>query len=383
MGVYSSSLSNNQNINYFPYNLDSDEIDTSMIHNANEAASEIIVQTEQNWYTMMKAVGLSELNAIETDGDVIYEAANVTSFFTAIKNFFKKLFQKIAALFKTFAMRIYANSRDAQTFCDKYKDQIESLTVPKDFEYQGYDFEHIDESVPFANWDDSELDKIQKDLGTIQDDDEAKKRKQDVDNYANTDKENDVREGIRGEVLFRNKSKKITTDEWEEEVFKYFHKNQTEKDTINNVSPTHYRDEIINANKYKSVIDEDFTKFRSEYNKLMQELEKMQNELSKHTLRDTSTPGNNNTTGTKKETDPVVDIKLKLARIYADRNKFKYECASYVYNAQLNAIEEHNKQYKAVLVKLLSKSRMSTKKLDENTEFGVSHYNALNNINFI
>ncbi len=372
MGVYSSNLNNFNNHDYFPYSLDSDEIDTSLINNVDEAASEIIIQTEQNWYTMMKAVGISELSAIETNGDVIYEAANIGSFFTAIKNFFKKLFQKVAALFKTFAMKLYAGTRDAKTFCDKYKEQINTLTVPSDFEYQGYKFTHINEAHPFKNKNDTDdIESIEHDIDTTDPTSDSIKKR--IEEFADADKQKDKKEDIRGNIL-RGKGK-IDASEWDEEVFKYFHGEQTEKDTIDNISPSSYRDDIINSSKIKSVVDADFTEFKANYNNLMAKLDKKEKDLQNQTpVEDVN--GN-------KVTDKAVEAKLKITKIWSEQRKFEYECITTVYNAQLKAIEEQNRQYKAVLVKLLSKSRMGTKKLDENAEFGVSHYNALDNINFI
>lgn len=68
--------------------------------------SDIIYETETNWNTLMKAIGILELASVEKHGEVIYEAVDIKAFFRKIKEFFKGLLEKIGRLFKKMIEKI-------------------------------------------------------------------------------------------------------------------------------------------------------------------------------------------------------------------------------------------------------------------------------------
>lgn len=383
MGVYSASMNTGYNNDYFPYTLESAEIDETLYaDDIYHAASKIILQTEQNYYMMMQAVGISELAEIEEG--VVLEASG-TGFFTAIKNFFKKLFSKVASLLKTFGMKLASMSKDAQSFCDKYRDDINNIKVPKDFDYEGYKFTHVDDAFKFE-WPDGSnnspatnipdlIERIGKTSGGADETDpDVVKNKPEYktasEHFKDTDKKSEWFESIRGKTIGKNK---LDADDFEDEIFKYFHNNDTEPDTINNVDAKAYRDVICNSNSKKTIVNNNFDAFKAQYNTLMNTLEKMEKEYS-------------NTTGVGSgggNTNPIASLQLQLVRWWNEEMKFWYECNTTINQAQLNAIAERNQQYKKVIVKLLSKSRMNTKDVDESAGFGMSHYNPLENLQFI
>lgn len=109
--------------------------------NLDEAVSNLICETEVNWNNLMQAVGIAELTAMETQGEVIYEAVDIKAFFQKICDFFKNIFDKIAALFKKLALKVdeWFTSKSVKMFVnsEKFKN---TTTVPKGFKYTGYTF---------------------------------------------------------------------------------------------------------------------------------------------------------------------------------------------------------------------------------------------------
>lgn len=371
MGVYSSvgAFSYNNTIDHFPYGLDSEEIEVneSFLMDSTRAASEILVQSEQNWKTLMEAVGISELNEIETG--VVTEAGSTGGFFAGVKKFFANLFKKIAGLFKTLLMKITSGCSDAEKFCDKYKNEINRLTVPEDFEYKGYEFTNIDKAISY-----NEGGIIAKKLTTF--DKDTTERKLLLDAAKENDKKTDLKDEIRAGIL--GKSGKVEDSEWSEEVFKYFHKNETDPDTIDSISPTSYRDTITKSSEYKTIINKSYNDFKSDYNTLISNLEETEKNINSQMPDKTGNPD----PATVKADQENFSKALTACRTYIELEKFAWGLYTDFYNAGLNAIQERNRQYKAVLVKLLSKSMMKGAK-NESADFGISHYNALDNLNFI
>lgn len=375
MGVYSSvgAFSYNNTIDHFPYGLDSEEIEVneSFLMDSTRAASEILVQSEQNWKTLMEAVGISELNEIETG--VVTEAGSTGGFFAGVKKFFANLFKKIAGLFKTLLMKIMAGCSDAEKFCEKYKNEINKLTVPEDFEYEGYKFSNIDNKLTFN--DGGIASKTLSDL-KFNDFNGFNVNNNDITNLLAAAKENDkkteLKDAIRGGIIPGN-SGSLEESEWDDKLFEYFHNNEKDPVTISDIEPRSYRDTITKSSTYKQQINASFTEAKTAYNKLLSDLEKAENEINNKMPGKTEEDENNQEKYSKM---------LTACRTFIELKKFSWGLQTEFYNAGLNTIQERNRQYKAVLVKLLSKSMTKGAK-NESVDFGISHYNALDNLNFI
>ena len=103
--------------------------------------SNIVYETEINYASLMKAVGFSELSEMESNGEVIYEAANFKAFFTKIKEFFTNILNKIANLFKKImnAIKDWFMSKAMKAFANS--EAFKNLkAVPKNFKYFGFNF---------------------------------------------------------------------------------------------------------------------------------------------------------------------------------------------------------------------------------------------------
>ena len=105
---------------------------------------EIVAESQQEWNTLMKQVALNELAVYSSNGcrEVLYEAVDFSALFTRIKNFFKKLADKVKAIFHSFMAKLSSILSRDSTFAKKYgQDFINKVqNIKDDFEFKGYTF---------------------------------------------------------------------------------------------------------------------------------------------------------------------------------------------------------------------------------------------------
>lgn len=349
------------------YNWDSDMVDATIFENTEDPASLIIIQTEKNWNTMMKAVGLAELSEIESTGDVIYESGKASGFIAAVKKFFKNIFSKIAALFKAIGLRLFNGCKDAKDFCDKYKKEIGRIEVPDDFEYKSYEYTNLDTAFTFKDKDEN--------LAGIS---TAKPGDSTWSIYEKANKESDTLTDLvdkeRGSLL---KQSDITASDWSSEVKKYFRNGEDDTSMIGNVVPSNIVSTITNGSKIKDVLDKDFKNYKNSYDNLEKQLNKIESDFEKD-------KDDNYDTKNQDQKD-AIDFQIRAIKGYIDIVKERHKCLADIYQAQMDALNERNKTLKSVLITLINKTTFAkTKsKVDENAEFGVSHYNSfIDNISF-
>ena len=102
----------------------------------------ILEESERNWNTFMKAVGLQELNYFQnTNEDMVYTEANVSEFFSTAIAWFKSLFAKIKGLFDKFIAKITSIVRSDEVFVKKYKNKIieGAKNLPDTVKFKGYE----------------------------------------------------------------------------------------------------------------------------------------------------------------------------------------------------------------------------------------------------
>lgn len=112
-----------------------------------EGALMHVYETQLNYNAMMKAVGISELKYYqETGGDLfVNEAGAFGGFLEKAKALFKKIIEKIKAIFARFAMMMRKYTMGDKEFVKKYRTQIMSkASRVRDFEYDGWKFEGLD-----------------------------------------------------------------------------------------------------------------------------------------------------------------------------------------------------------------------------------------------
>ena len=145
---------NNDNLNGYGYNSgyhtdlyspsDYTIYDEGVDINYTTLGYEIVAESQEEWNTLMKQVALNELAVYSSNGcrEVLYEAVDFSALFTRIKNFFKKLADKVKAIFHSFMAKLSSILSRDSTFAKKYgQDFINKVqNIRDDFEFKGYTF---------------------------------------------------------------------------------------------------------------------------------------------------------------------------------------------------------------------------------------------------
>ena len=108
-----------------------------------EASMVAVAESEAVYNNSMKEVGIAELRYFEENGqEIIYEAVDIRAFFNKIKMFFKKLLDKVKAIFHTFIAKLSSFVQSDKDFVRKYEKEFSRKwnDVKEDFEFKGYKF---------------------------------------------------------------------------------------------------------------------------------------------------------------------------------------------------------------------------------------------------
>ena len=98
-------------------------------------------ENECNYNAMMKAVGISELKYYQETGKDLFlnEAGAISGFIEKAKAFFKKVIEKIKAIFHRFAAKINQFTMSNKNFVKKYSTELLKKNL-SGFEFEGYKF---------------------------------------------------------------------------------------------------------------------------------------------------------------------------------------------------------------------------------------------------
>ena len=105
----------------------------------------------ENYNTMMNAIGVSELSALERTGEeLVYTESVLGSIAERIKSFLKKVWERIKSLFKHFMMIIDGYAKNDKDFCNKYRKQIMAYHNISDFTFKGYKWSIVQAEINAA-----------------------------------------------------------------------------------------------------------------------------------------------------------------------------------------------------------------------------------------
>lgn len=108
-----------------------------------EDAYLLISENEENWNNIMKACAYNELTHFKESGEeYIFTEASGTGFLASAKAFFSKIWEKIQALFKKFAVMLGSFVKNDKDFVEKNKGTISAAlaNIPKDAKFKGYKY---------------------------------------------------------------------------------------------------------------------------------------------------------------------------------------------------------------------------------------------------
>lgn len=140
MGIYTSNNTTGVDI-YSPVQ-EEFKVDGLNV-NFHYLATEAVAESSRLYNNIMKSVGIAELQYFEEHGsEVIYEAGDISSFIEKAKAFFKKLIDKVKAIFHAFMAKLSTYVKNDKAFAKKYKNEFVDkwAKTKEDFEFKGYKF---------------------------------------------------------------------------------------------------------------------------------------------------------------------------------------------------------------------------------------------------
>ena len=141
MGIFTGNVTSSSVDLYAPTE---HEITTEGVNiNFYEASVMAIAESEVFYNRAMKEIGIAEACYLAENGrEMIYEAVDIKAVGEKLKNFFKKLIDKVRAIFHAFVAKISSWGSDDKKFVQKYEKEFSRKwnDVKDDFEFKGYKF---------------------------------------------------------------------------------------------------------------------------------------------------------------------------------------------------------------------------------------------------
>ena len=141
MGIFTGNVTSSSVDLYAPAE---HEITTEGVNiNFYEASVMAIAESEVFYNRAMKEIGIAEACYLAENGrEMIYEAVDIKAVGEKLKNFFKKLIDKVRAIFHAFVAKISSWGSDDKKFVQKYEKEFSRKwnDVKDDFEFKGYKF---------------------------------------------------------------------------------------------------------------------------------------------------------------------------------------------------------------------------------------------------
>lgn len=325
MGIFSTG---GYTINNEPLDIENMTYEESAYENPFEAGMNLVAESENNYNNIMKAIAMDELYALESTGaEIVYESGRLKSFFTKVKDFFKKLWEKIKGIFVKFFASINSMVLKDKEFVKKYKKALSSVDT-KNFTYKGFEFTNLNAPVK----DPQSIREI-KTLAQI----DADKDINSIKNYTESisdDNYTDIVDKFRGDLL---KDSKIESDYFADDLFKYFRNGEDSKVEIDKVDTNEQMKLIENTSDMKKQGEKALKDIKDPFDKVIKALE----EAERKAIKDIPTSDE----ASAKATAYSATVKIL---------KEAFGAAQLFTTAKLKAIKDQNAQAKSICVKLLT-----------------------------
>lgn len=280
-------------------------------------ACELVAESEMNYNRFMQAVGINELNYMETNGEeIVYEGAKLKGYVEKAKKFFQNILEKIKGFIKKFMVNVDSLIKSNDGFVKKYEEELSKMSTS--VKINGYVFTNLTEK-------------------------EYSVKIRDGQDFYSTE---EIQSNVLGGKVDGNFS---------EAIFKHYHNGETSKKDIT-VSDIKGQLSVIKSTKdLKDKAKKSYKAAEKQIKTILKELDNAAKAINKG---ETATEDSN-----------AAMLKLnKSVKAYKD-------CASAMHMVQggyLAALKAQNSQAKAVCVKALQgKYAEETKK---NIKEGFTHY---------
>ena len=371
-----------------------------------------VAAINENYNSLMRHIGINELQAIEQTGqEFVYTEGVLSSLWNTLKKFVLKVWDKIKGLFKHFIMIIDSYAKNDRDFCNKYRKQIMAYHNISDFTFKGYKWTiYTSEFGEACKVLDDETDKAHNNNGDAATSTKAEfeATRNDHDSYdekaANKIMErfeDDFAETLRGTVLSKfekgkGKAGKYSAEEFRKElgyalrngeeskeelddkdidVHKMFEDLYTSKDTKKAIKELYQptKKHIDNTIKLIDQADKDHVRNQPQ----TADEEKAKNAYDSATGHKSGDFANLNDENKKAAIEKERQVRVKRAKytskVYAYFSKVVHLCQEIIITMNtvvLNALKERSRQYKACLTKIVHHKSSNESAYTESADYG-------------
>lgn len=392
MGIFSQTVKNSYegydseitgNKSFEEAVLADDSLDTVFSENMDltECGLQAIIDFNENYNMIEKALMGNELVYMEQTGKE-YEYSDVVTegFLESIKNFLKKVWEKIKALFKNFIMKLDSYMKNDKEFVNKYKKEIYSGKDLSDFKFKGYVFTINDGAVKAAlvRCEDAGYEDSKKGIGSdgmrgsgsttaslrgLAGDNEytgkvgnaggnAGASASGNETFEQADRNfEDNADTARGAIVKAlnpnyNAGGKLDQSEFKKALFEALRNGESEKEELDKIEPTVYAGELVSSKDAKKTVRDQYR----ESEKIIKNMEKFANNIIKDKSKD-AIPQTGDDSDAKHKRAINAD-KVRGANFYLKWVHFGSASLTAVNAAVVQALNDRSRQYKACLVKI-------------------------------
>lgn len=326
--------------------IDLDTIEESVHEPGIVGAMQHVLESEENWSKIMEAVAFDELSYFAENGtEMIYESSRISGFIAKVKDFFKKIIEKIAGLFKKFIAMIDAFTKSDADFIKKYRNQLIKANT-KNFEFKGYRF--TTSAVDINKCDSVMESHIKSIMPEFKSSIDVTKLKDTVQKVR--ENREDILENLRGKCVGQTS---VESGEFQKKLFKKLRNGEESPVTIEKVNVSELLSAISGGSAAKKAAEKAYKDLKKSIEDKIKALDKMEKEYTK------DVPDKDSTKSAK------ASAAVSYISTYSGLLRDQASILQTVNGAVLSAIRAENRQAKSVCVKLLSYSPKNESYLDE------------------
>lgn len=366
MGIYSGTNNMFNNHTIYPDTIESIMEDNNLEPLGNdddlvEAGFGAILDIHENYNSIMQRIGVTELSALEDTGEeYVYTEGALSSIYNTIKNFLKKVWEKIKALFKRFIMIIDSYTKNDKDFLNKYRKELGRVTNTTNFEFKGYNFSRVNTPPGSDTWEACRTSGAQyidndRSKGFNYDDSDYSKNNTD-EAKANTalDNQSEEFEAARGEILntiTKQTHGKLTLDEFKKELREWYRNGESQKVTLDgkDIQVHSIITELSTSETTKKNAHKAFT----DNKKVLETEEKDLDRLQRTWVNDQKDKKFADTSEGRKDKFKNENTGRALS-YYLKECSMKKDCMIAIDSVYLEALKDRSRQNKAIAVKLMN-----------------------------
>ena len=391
MGIYSNFNSSSiDDGNFTPRDLFAECGETATYE---ELALAMVAESEQNYISIMKAIAINEVNYFAQNGEeIVYEAGGVSGIFNKIKEFFKKLIEKVRQILHAFIAKLSSFASSDSSFVQKYQKEFSEKwnKIKSDYEFSGYKFTVKTDAAPDrANIKSGAVEAVAACCDSSAE--AAVKAAVGVTNLSDIlgvsgdlkkildsirDNKDDIQEAMRGKVANIVTSSfssgtataadsKFTASEFSKELFEKFRDGEENKQSLELKKEFSVADivgDVKNTDKFKKAAQKFTDAVVKGLNDEIKVLDKLEKDIVKiQTGDEIKSKSGNAKTAASNSASNVLGLVSEANGLIKDYSSY-YVQANGIY---LQAIADRNRQAKAIMVKVIGSTKKMTESYDE------------------